>query len=119
MTPADWPLYHYRAQFVRALDGDTIEVNVSLGMYVYHIMHLRIAGINAPEIRGDALGAGVIAALALADLLTDRQLYIRTHKDGRSFARFVGDVFVSDDTGELIDVAATMVERGHAVRVSP
>ncbi len=117
MTTGQFALYHYRGELVRALDGDTIEVNVSLGMHLYHIMHLRIAGINAPEVRGDELGAGVIAALALTDLLKDRQLYIRTHKDGRSFARFVGDVFVSDDTGELIDVAARMVVDGYAVRV--
>ena len=45
-------LYWYKANFVRAIDGDTIEVEVDHGMKIYSHCHIRLKGINACEIFG-------------------------------------------------------------------
>lgn len=118
MTTADFPLYRYRATAARVIDGDSLEVAVDCGFRISHTIQVRIAGINAPEIRGPSQDAGDAAKYALQYLLADRTLYVATHRDGRSFARYIADCWVEDEDGTLIDVATEMVARGHAVRVT-
>ena len=45
----DHCFYVYRAEILRVLDGDTVDVNVDLGFGVYTKQRLRIYGVNAPE----------------------------------------------------------------------
>lgn len=117
MNAASYPLYHYRASLVRVIDGDTIVVKISLGFHVSIDVTVRIAGIDAPEMTGAERPAGEAAAAWLRRLLAERPaLYVRTHKDARSFARWVADVAVARDgeEGELDDVAELMIGAGHA-----
>lgn len=118
MTTDEFPLYRYRGTVLRVIDGDSIEISLDFGMRVYHTMQLRIAGINAPEIVGGDRAAALAAAEALESLVTGQTVYVRTHRDGRSFARYVGDIFVLGADGELVDVAALLVAGGYAERVS-
>lgn len=119
---ADWPTYHYRASLVRVIDGDTIVVRVALGFHAAIDITVRIAGIDAPEMHGPEREAGGAAALWLADLLADAPaLYVRTHRDSRSFARWVADVAIprpGDEDGELHDVSELLIAAGHAVPVA-
>ena len=45
-------LFWYRAQCVKVVDGDTIELLFDLGMSQYRKERVRIYGINTPEIFG-------------------------------------------------------------------
>ncbi|NIN69118.1 MAG: nuclease [Anaerolineae bacterium] len=46
-------LYTYRAQVTRVVDGDTIVVDIDLGLSIWlRGQHLRLAGVNTPEIHG-------------------------------------------------------------------
>jgi micrococcal nuclease len=44
--------YTYKAQLLRVVDGDTIDLCVDLGFNVLTRQRFRIAGIDAPEIYG-------------------------------------------------------------------
>ncbi len=44
-------MYNYKAKVVRWVDGDTLLVEVDLGFYVLTIQKIRLARINAPEMR--------------------------------------------------------------------
>lgn len=109
MTDVD--LYWYRAAAVRVIDGDTIVVDVDLGMRVRTEVSLRLAGVNTPELHGATLAAAVIARGVttswLAALAGPRwPLLVHTQRDGQSFNRYVAEVR-SVDTGEsLNDVLA-------------
>lgn len=46
------PAYHYDIEIQRVIDGDTLAVVVDLGFNVYHRTHLRLHGINCPEMSG-------------------------------------------------------------------
>ena len=46
----DLKLYTYKARLSRVIDGDTVELNVDLGMSVSVKETFRLYGINAPEI---------------------------------------------------------------------
>lgn len=42
-------LWNYQARFIRAVDGDTIEVEIDLGFSLAMKTHVRLAGVNTPE----------------------------------------------------------------------
>jgi endonuclease YncB( thermonuclease family) len=75
-----------------AIDGDTARVTVDCGFGAAFRFDLRLAGINAPELRDPG---GVEAKRELDRLLTMRPIIVTTHRtatggDVRSFARWVG-----------------------------
>lgn len=45
----DHCFYVYRAEILRVLDGDTVDVHADLGFGVYTTQRLRIYGVNSPE----------------------------------------------------------------------
>lgn len=119
---SDPKLWTYRARPVRVIDGDTLALLIDLGFGARYEADVRIAGIDTPELGNED---GAAAAVALGRLLAPAfeaagwPLLVRTRKsrtgrDARSFARWIGDVHVAGHPP--IDVAAAMVEAGHATR---
>ncbi len=45
----DTALWTYRARYVRTIDGDTLLVELDLGMRIRYEMRVRLAGFSAPE----------------------------------------------------------------------
>lgn len=46
-------LYRYRARYIKNYDGDTIDVNIDLGLGCWKMgERLRLYGIDTPEMRG-------------------------------------------------------------------
>ncbi len=43
--------YFYSAEILRVIDGDTIDVNLSIGFNISLKQRLRLSGINTPESR--------------------------------------------------------------------
>ncbi|MEL6219112.1 MAG: thermonuclease family protein [Pseudomonadota bacterium] len=106
-------LYDYRAEIVRVIDGDTVVADIDLGFNTWRKdEHLRLRGIDAPEIRGEERPEGLIAAEALRERLAGRDLVICTIKDRTgSFGRFLVDIYDGD-----ILINDWMIEQGYAVR---
>ena len=104
-------LYEYRAIVTKVYDGDTIWADVDLGFYVWKKdEHLRLLGINAPEVRGEERPQGLVARDALAGRIMGKEVIIRTEKDRRGkYGRFLAWVWLE---GENIN--RWMVEHGHA-----
>lgn len=99
--------YTYRALVVDVHDGDTVTLNVDLGMYVQmRNQKVRLLGVMAPELRQplgiearDYLRSLVYAADVLVS--TKRQ---RDDKDGREkYGRWLGVIY-RVDAGQLINV---------------
>lgn len=110
----DFSLYQYHGELVKVLDGDTIRTRLQLGLTVAVTVDLRLLGINAPEVVGEQRAAGLAAAHWLTDLLAGRTLYVKTFKDRRSFTRYLAHVWYEDDEGQLMSVAAALIDAGHA-----
>jgi len=112
-----WPLYHYTAEVRRIIDGDSLEVLLSMGDRTYRTRRIRIIGFNAPELfSGDDREAGALARDALADLLpVGSKVYIETKLDRTSFDRLLGIVYVEDGNGNLYKVSDAMISGGFGV----
>jgi endonuclease YncB( thermonuclease family) len=106
----------YRARFIRAIDGDTVHLEIDLGLRVSRVLDVRLIGINAPEMSKEKERA-IAARDYLKAILNERPLVVQFAK-GKSFDRWLGRIFVdtTSDGGELLlDVQAEMIRAGHAV----
>jgi len=113
-----WPLYHYVAEVRRIIDGDSIEVLLSMGDRTYRIRRIRIIEYNAPELfSGDDRLNGALARDALADLLPiGSRAYIETKLDQTSFDRLLGIVYVEGSDGNLYKISESMIAGGFGVK---
>lgn len=111
------PAYLYRANVVRVIDGDTVDVDIDLGFYVWiRKQRIRLVGIDVPEVTGDARREGLAATAHLKSLIENESIILRTIKgnDGGdrddSFGRWLGTIYHGD-----MDVNVEMLRSGHAV----
>ena len=117
MTDALWT---YRARCARVVDGDTLELEVDLGFGARYEAAIRLLGVDAPEL---PTAEGQRSRAALSQLVAAGSgawpLRVRTHRlasggEARSFARWVGTVWVLSGDGGMTDVGAALIAMGAA-----
>lgn len=101
-------MYTYNAELIRVVDGDTVWVRVDLGFRLYRDIDLRVASINAPEMR---TAEGKVAKAAAEMWFINRKFVIKTEKDPGSYDRYTAEI-TDATTGE--DFAKYMVDSGQA-----
>lgn len=113
-------LWTYRARCARIVDGDTLELEVDLGFGARYEAHVRLLGIDAPEL-WTADGAAARAALSqlVAAGTGAWPLRLRTHRlasggEAKTFGRWVGTVWTVGADGGLTDVGEALVAMGAA-----
>ncbi len=88
----------YKAYLDRVVDGDTIHVTLDLGFEIFHKEILRLAQINAPEIKTKE---GQKSFAELKRILKDVEfLIIKTNKTD-IYGRYIADVFLGEGGGYL------------------
>ena len=107
------PTYRYRALFRRVVDGDTLDLDVDMGFRAWRMSErFRLAGINAPEMRGESRAEGIAARDFIAGILAaGAEVVIETAKDD-AFGRWIATVWLHD--GRCLN--DLMVAEGHAQR---
>jgi len=114
-------MFEYKAKVVRVIDGDTIEVMIDLGFYLSIREKVRLANINAYEIK---LGKtttqadkdkGLEAKAFLENMLADQEITLKTVKIRGKYGRFIANVFV-DDNGMVVNVNDLLIQKGYAVK---
>ena len=95
-------LHTYKAYLEEVIDGDTIHVILDLGFKIFHREILRLAQIDAPELK---TVAGKKSSDALKRILKNTPfLIIRTNKID-IYGRYVADVFLGDSEKEVQKIA--------------
>jgi micrococcal nuclease len=116
-------MYTYKAIVVEVHDGDTLTADVDLGFGVWlKNQKVRLAKINAPELKGATAVAGAAARDRLAQLVLNKSVTINTNHDQKEkFGRWLATIIVDRNTSgtkqllhSLIDVNATLIAEGHA-----
>lgn len=102
------------AQVVRIIDGDTIEVRALIWLGQEIIVRVRLAGIDAPELKAPCerarIAAGEARALVLREIEGARVTLTRIHGD-KYFGRVIGHV----QTPKGEDLSALLLNAGLAV----
>lgn len=91
-------MYEYKAIVTDVYDGDTITVDIDLGLGVWlRGQKVRLKGINAPEVRGDTARDGQRVRSVLVMLIWEREVIIRTEKDRtEKYGRWLATVILED-----------------------
>lgn len=97
-------LYVYRAVVKRVYheddnsaiyDADTIHVLIDHGFKVFTERTIRLARINAPELRGKEREAGLVARDVVREMILNKEVILHTQKDTTgSYARYLAEVFI-------------------------
>lgn len=110
-------LYRYNAHVVSVYDGDTITVDIDLGLKTFIKKEkIRFNRINAPELRGKERKAGLKARDFLRELILDKDILLETIKDKKGkYGRYLGEIWLENDKGRLKNVNDLLVQKGYAV----
>ena len=110
-------MYTYRAEIVRVVDGDTVDINIDLGFGVWlNDERVRLAGVDTPESRtsdkveklfGKAAGRYVEERLPVGSMQT---LVTKKYDSKGKFGRILGDFLLEDRRA-----TEQMIVDGHAV----
>lgn len=98
-------LYYYRAKVVHIYDGDTMTVDVDLGLMTWHKdVKLRLEGIDTPELRGDERPEGLAVRDKIREWLpVGTEITIQTFKDEKGkFGRWLARIWL-DEGGESLN----------------
>lgn len=130
LTSDEGFLYCYKAEVLRVVDGDTVDISLDLGCNIEFKVRTRLTGIDSPEMRGDEKEKGKESRDHLVKLCClyslnlrkegkfsgNAKLYVRTHKDKKgSFGRYLVELVGIDKYDNIVILNQKMVEDGHAV----
>lgn len=113
-------MYEYKAEVVKIVDGDTIDVVVDVGFKMTTHQRIRLADINTPETfrrkkDSEEYKRGMAAKNYLKDRLraNKNKIILGTAKDPDLYGRYLGIIRVGDSDTSLND---ELLEKGHAVK---
>jgi len=108
----------YPAKLIRVIDGDTVKLNLDLGLNVHVDVYIRLARVNAPECRGEAKGLGIASRHCAMkwfrnmETNEDLTLVAKTLKKGK-YGRWIAEVMLLSEE-ESLNLADYLVSQGHA-----
>ncbi len=101
-------MYQYSARFIRAVDADTVVLDLDLGFYQWRLARsYRLARINAPELN---TAEGVFSRDALVIKLRDFTNYMVATQRADSFDRWIVELYADGS-----NISDWLVLNGHAV----
>ena len=118
--------YQYKAQMIRTVDADTLDLDVDLGFGVHMDMRVRVARIDAWEVRGEEREKGLAAEDWVNGELDGKQLRIKTDKDKKGkYGRYIAEILYDPEADGYVDLGDTpeealtnlsdaLVKEGHA-----
>lgn len=108
-------LYNYKCKLIRVIDGDTIHADVDLGFHTWRKVNLRLADIDAPEIRtkdeeekDKGLKSAHLLELKLLEENPEGIFYIQS-KGVDSFGRSIATIYTENE-----DINTYLLETGNA-----
>ncbi len=110
--------YLYKATVTRVVDGDTVDLEVDLGMNIFVKERVRLARINTPETYGvkkdsEEYKAGIKAKERLIELVENKQVAIETIKDKKGkYGRYIAELYVFEE--DWFSVNTLLLDEGLA-----
>ena len=106
-------MYEYKAKLIKVIDGDTVDLDVDLGMDVHINTRIRLAGINTPELhsKDEAEREAAKRAKSALEGLMVNPMVMTTQKDEKEkYGRYLATI----TNGNGVNVNEYMVKLGHA-----
>ena len=103
-------MYEYACTVRRVIDGDTLEVDISLGFRLWYRATIRLTGIDAPELKVKPYGLD--ARTHLEVLLAGKQsiiVHTTLNHEFEKYGRVLGAIFADG-----VNINQQMITDGHA-----
>lgn len=109
-------LYNYRAKVISVYDGDTIRVDIDLGLKTWVKNEpLRFARIDAPEVRGSDKEKGKASRDFLRSKIMDHDIIVETMRDEKGkYGRYIAEIWLKEED-DYTNINDLLVEEGHAI----
>lgn len=114
----------YLAEIVRWLDGDTVEIRIDLGFKVGIHARVRLARIDAPEIKkysgvtDEEKARGILLTETLNEKIpTGSRVYVSAVKKGK-YGRYIVEIWDVDDEGFIYNLNDWLLNEGLVEGVS-
>ena len=118
-------LYYYVAQVTAVYDGDTLTVDLDLGLGLWrHAQTIRLWRVNTPEVKGAEKERGLQVRDFVRKLVLNKPILLRTILDLRGadrtekFGRLLGEVLIEDESGEQINLNELLLAQGMGLPVN-
>lgn len=114
-------VYEYQHCYAsRVVDGDTVEMVIDFGYGLGMTTHLRLEGINTPEVRGEEKEAGLVVSQIVDRIISylnnytgeESSYYMTSSSKPKFYGRTVGKLFIASedkDTG-FTDLSTLLIE---------
>lgn len=110
--------WQYVAEVVRVVDGDTIVLDIDLGMNTWQKnQFVRIYGVNTPEVRGDERELGLKAKAYVESLFTPGDVVILNsleYNANDKYGRVVGDLEFDQNGAYQLSLRELLIDNGYA-----
>ena len=118
-------IYIYKAELIRVVDGDTVELMIDLGFDTSRKERFRLYGIDAPELNtlaGKASKAWLWEALQPLDAIYVQTIQLETKAKRDKYGRFLAVLYGFEPVLSSLDgpkvngcsFNAEMIREGHA-----
>lgn len=119
-------MYSYKAAVIKVVDGDTLRLDIDLGLRIRTRIDVRLRGIDTPEVVGVSRAAGLEAkAFVEAALPIGATVYVETVKTEK-YGRWLVDVWhLAGETDPVVIHArgtrlnSALVDAGLAIPYNP
>lgn len=107
-------LYHYKGHVTAVYDGDTITVDIDLGLRTWiRDEKIRLHRINTPEIRGSSRLEGLRSRDFLRELILEKEIVIETIKDRKGkYGRYLGEIWLKTGEDTYMNINDELVAKG-------
>jgi micrococcal nuclease len=118
-------MYDYKAKLIRVIDGDTIDAMIDLGFDTWIKRRVRLAGIDAYEVRTrnkEEKKKGLLAKSRLQQVLAEGDEFrLRSYGVGK-YGRCLADIYIvkryiKSDRYHGKSVNQMLVKEGHAKEI--
>ena len=100
-------MYQYKAKVIRVVDGDTVYLEIDLGLTVRTITDVRLIGVNTPETVGATKEAGLKSKAYVEQALPkDSLVYVITYK-AEKYGRYLADIYYLPGATEVEQIKAS------------
>lgn len=108
--------YNYKAHVTHVYDGDSVTLDIDLGMGAWlKGQKVRLAHINAPEIRGQERERGLVSKSRLSELVLGKDVVIQTTKDKRGkYGRWIATVWLFTNDHGWVNINNLLISEGLA-----
>lgn len=115
----DNKLYFYKAKCFNVVDGDTIDIEIDLGLKIFIRERVRLYGLDSSEIFGVKIGspkyeAGLQCKNRVSDLILNKSLWINTIKDKQEkYGRYLATIYFLENE-KYINLNDLLISEGLA-----